>query len=290
MRPAHPHRAGSRSTLPCGAPGTAGRRCGTGWTMRAGPAGPRLCWQAATGRPLQAPRHTRSSRVGHDRSRKHPGITGCAGAPPCRGQHPGLSRRAHAANRDDLITPLLDLPHHTGIIGPVTDNDHRDYFGSRRPSHRGPSPHPPLTWMIPVTRRWMTGIYVQPEHSDGLLVIPSRHHASHDKRGWPGNRQTFKNTTTAMFSTRLNTAITAGRNKTPRPASSPIQNTGLFASAVTAGRPHRANHPIRSRCSASTSGQDGWSRSTTSSRPMSGMGSPYSSPTSASSGTGGPYS
>jgi hypothetical protein len=39
----------------------------------------------------------------------------------------------------------------------------------------------------------MTGIYVQPEHSDGLLVIPSRHHASHDKRGWPGNRQTFKN-------------------------------------------------------------------------------------------------
>ena len=94
---------------------------------------PRLCWQAATGRPLQAPRYTRSSRVGHDRSRKHPGITGCAGAPPCRGQHPGLSRRAHAANRDDLITPLLDLPHHTGIIGPVTDNDHRDYFGSRRP-------------------------------------------------------------------------------------------------------------------------------------------------------------
>ena len=53
--------------------------------------------------------------------------------------------------------------------------------------------------MIPVTRRWMTGIYVQPEHSDGLPVIPSRHQPSNDKRGWPGNRQTFKNTTTAMF-------------------------------------------------------------------------------------------
>jgi len=64
---------------------------------------------------------------------------------------------------------------------------------------------------------------VQPEHSDGLLVIPSRHHASNDKRGWPGNRQTFKNATTAMFSTRLTTAIRraiprdrpAARSRTP---------------------------------------------------------------------------
>jgi hypothetical protein len=85
----------------------------------------------------------------------------------------------------------------------------------------------------------------------------------------------------------------ASRAVPPRPcrkSSSPIQNTGLFASAVTAGRPHRANHRSAPRCSASTSGQDGWSWSTTSGRPMSGMGSPYSSPTSASSGTGGPYS
>src|SRR5260370_39803396 len=53
----------------------------------------------------------------------------------------------------------------------------------------------------------------------------------------------FKNTTTPMFSTRLNTAITVGRtHKTPRPASSPIQNTGLFASVVTASRPRRADH------------------------------------------------
>jgi hypothetical protein len=52
-----------------------------------------------------------------------------------------------------------------------------------------------------------------------------------------------KNTTAPMFSTRLNTAITAGRTyKTLGPASSPIQNTGLFASVVTAGRPHRAEH------------------------------------------------
>ncbi len=74
--------------------------------------------------------------------------------------------------------------------------------------------------MIPVTRRWMAGIYLQPEHSDGVLVIPSRHHASHHKRGWPGNRQTFKNTTTAMFATRLNTAITVGITHKPqdRPA------------------------------------------------------------------------
>jgi hypothetical protein len=43
------------------------------------------------------------------------------------------------------------------------------------------------------------------------LVVPSRHHASDDKRSWVGNWQTFKNTTTVMFSTRLNTATTAGR-------------------------------------------------------------------------------
>jgi hypothetical protein len=49
--------------------------------------------------PVGSPLHP-ISRVGHDGSRKRPGITGCAGAPPCQGQHPGLSRRAPAANRD----------------------------------------------------------------------------------------------------------------------------------------------------------------------------------------------
>jgi hypothetical protein len=40
-------------------------------------------------------------------------------------------RPCRESRRSDYA--LLDLPHHTGIIGPVTDNDHRDYFGSRRP-------------------------------------------------------------------------------------------------------------------------------------------------------------
>ena len=83
----------------------------------------------------------------------------------------------------------------------------------------------------------------------------------------------FKNTTTAMFPTHLNTAITVGRtDTTPTPASSPIQNTGLFASvsclAVLLGR--ITDPPPLSGIYV---GQDGWSPPATSGRPMSGMGS-----------------
>ena len=76
-----------------------------------------------------------------------------------------------------------------------------------------------------------------------------------------------------MFPTHLNTAITVGRtDTTPTPASSPIQNTGLFASvswlAVLLGR--ITDPPPLSGIYL---GQDGWSRPATSGRPMSGMGS-----------------
>jgi hypothetical protein len=78
--------------------------------------------------------------------------------------------------------------------------------------------------------------------------------------------------------------------QTPETGQQPDPEYGLFVSVVMVVPSSVCGSPIRSRCSASTSGQDGWSRPTTSGRPLSGMGSSYSSSASASSGTGGPYS
>ena len=43
------------------------------------------------------------------------------------------SRRLLIAEADEYRNAFLDLPRHIGIIGPVLDYDHRDYFGPGRP-------------------------------------------------------------------------------------------------------------------------------------------------------------
>lgn len=74
----------------------------------------------------------------------------------------------------------LDPPRHIGVIGSVIDYDHRDYFGPANLSP-SPSPHSPPTWMIP-SPQMNDEIYLRPEYSDGLVVIPSRHYATDELR------------------------------------------------------------------------------------------------------------
>ena len=42
------------------------------------------------------------------------------------------ARRLLIAEADEYMNAFLDLPRHIGIIGPVMDYDHRDYFGPGR--------------------------------------------------------------------------------------------------------------------------------------------------------------
>lgn len=60
----------------------------------------------------------------------------CLGArcPNLGGQNylPGTCRLL-IAEADEYMNAFLDLPRHIGILGPVMDYDHRDYFGPARP-------------------------------------------------------------------------------------------------------------------------------------------------------------
>jgi len=102
-------------------------------------------------------------------------------------------------------------------------------------------------------------------------------HAATSAAGQTTGKQ-FKNTTSGLLSTCLITAIVVGGTcMATRAVSSPVQNSGLFASAGH-DRPSSGRSPSRSRCSASTSAHDGWPRSTTTGRSPSGGGRSRYSP------------
>ena len=109
--------------------------------------------------------------------------------------------------------------------------DHRDYFGPGRPVTES------FTAFVanpgdPRHRRSMAGIYLRPGYSDGLLVIPSRHHASHDKRSWPGNRETVQEHHKPDALDVPDHGDHGGQDVQGRETGQESdQNTGLFASA-----------------------------------------------------------